>query len=134
MTPEYGRTDPFAGVRTWRDKFYSNGWWHSFELPDGTRIEGVNGLEGQKHRISQFPIPQDLRGKRVLDIGAWDGWFSVPSLCRWSTGRVPEPDFLQNRPLVVALPGGRGSESRQQGVVSWQTILGHFRIALKPSG
>lgn len=76
MTPEHGRTDPFAGVRTWREIFYSKRWWHSFELPDGTRIDGVNSMEGQKHRISQFPIPQDLRGKRVLDIGAWDGWFS----------------------------------------------------------
>src|SRR5258708_28778554 len=76
MTVEYRSADPFAGVRTWRNEFYSKGWWHSFELPDGTRIDGVNSLEGQRHRISQFPIPEDLRGKRVLDIGAWDGWFS----------------------------------------------------------
>jgi len=30
----------------------------------------------QKRRYAQFPIPDDLRGKRLLDIGAWDGWFS----------------------------------------------------------
>jgi GT2 family glycosyltransferase/SAM-dependent methyltransferase len=36
----------------------------------------VNSLEGQIHRLAQFPIPADLHGKRVLDIGAWDGWFS----------------------------------------------------------
>lgn len=76
MTVEDQRADPFAGVRTWRNKFYSKGWWHSFELPDGTRIDGVNAIAGLKQRISQFPIPEDLRGKRVLDIGAWDGWFS----------------------------------------------------------
>jgi len=52
------------------------GWWHSFELPDGTMLQGVCGIEGLKERLAQFPIPQDLRGKRVLDIGAWDGWFS----------------------------------------------------------
>ncbi len=63
-------------MRTWRNTFYSKGWWHSFELPDGTRIEGLNDLAGLKERISQFPIPEDLRGTRVLDIGAWDGWFS----------------------------------------------------------
>ena len=27
-------------------------------------------------RYARFPFPTDLTGKRVLDIGAWDGWFS----------------------------------------------------------
>jgi tRNA (mo5U34)-methyltransferase len=36
----------------------------------------VCGLDGLKNRIAQFPIPADLKGKRVLDIGCWDGWFS----------------------------------------------------------
>ena len=52
------------------------GWFHSFELPDGTCIHGCMDLEWQRERWSRFPIPQDLTGKRVLDIGAWDGWFS----------------------------------------------------------
>jgi len=52
------------------------GWYHSLELPDGSVIQGVVPLERLKWRLAQFPIPQDLRGKRVLDIGAWDGWFS----------------------------------------------------------
>jgi tRNA (mo5U34)-methyltransferase len=34
------------------------------------------GRAGLKNRLEQFPIPQSLHGKRVLDIGAWDGWFS----------------------------------------------------------
>jgi tRNA (mo5U34)-methyltransferase len=53
-----------------------SGWYHSLELPDGTVIEGVVSIERLKWRIAQFPIAQDLTGKRVLDIGAWDGWFS----------------------------------------------------------
>ena len=76
MTAQSQRSDPFAGVRTWKQKLDHKGWWHSFELPDGTRIDGVNTVEGLQHRISRFPIPEDLHGKRVLDIGAWDGWFS----------------------------------------------------------
>jgi tRNA (mo5U34)-methyltransferase len=66
----------FDLVRKWNDERAGRGWWHSFELPDGTLIQGVCDLPGLKNRIAQFPIPQDLRGKRVLDIGAWDGWFS----------------------------------------------------------
>src|SRR5260370_42365502 len=52
------------------------GWYHSFELPDGTLIHGAMELEHQRGRFARFPIPKDLGGKRVLDIGAWDGWFS----------------------------------------------------------
>jgi tRNA (mo5U34)-methyltransferase len=52
------------------------GYYHTIELPDGGVIPGIQTLEKQRWRIAQFPIPQDLRGKRVLDIGAWDGWFS----------------------------------------------------------
>jgi tRNA (mo5U34)-methyltransferase len=54
----------------------AKGWYHSFELPDGTFIDGFMTVEQQKRRYAQFPIPDDLRGKRLLDIGAWDGWFS----------------------------------------------------------
>jgi tRNA (mo5U34)-methyltransferase len=69
-------TNRFDLVRAWHHEREQRGWWHSFELPDGTRIDGVNSLEGQRQRLAQFPIPDDLHGKRVLDIGAWDGWFS----------------------------------------------------------
>ncbi len=52
------------------------GWYHSIELPDGSVIRGHQTLEQQRNRLRQFHIPEDLTGKRVLDIGAWDGWFS----------------------------------------------------------
>ncbi len=52
------------------------GWYHSFELPDGTQIEGWNKIDMLRGRYERFPIPPDLTGRRVLDIGAWDGWFS----------------------------------------------------------
>ena len=52
------------------------GWYHTIELPDGTVIEGLQSLEQQRQRLRQFAVPEDLTGKRVLDIGAWDGWFS----------------------------------------------------------
>ncbi len=52
------------------------GWYHSIELNDGSVLEGLITLETLKRRLAAMPIPLDLRGKRVLDIGAWDGWFS----------------------------------------------------------
>ncbi len=68
--------DPFGYVRDWRRQFDESGWWHSFELPDGTRIDGVSSLAALRERLAQYPIPDNLAGKRVLDIGAWDGWLS----------------------------------------------------------
>lgn len=68
--------DPFDVVRHWKNQRTAKGWWHSFELSDGTRIDGVNSLDSLKNRLAQFPVPDDLRGKRVLDIGTWDGWFA----------------------------------------------------------
>src|SRR5258708_15588644 len=52
------------------------GWYHSIELPDGTVTDGLISIERLKNRVAHMPIPADLHGKRVLDIGAWDGWFS----------------------------------------------------------
>src|SRR5580700_1396292 len=69
--PEYT-----AAMDQRRGELAKLGFYHSIELPDGTVIPGAQSIEQQRWRIAQFPIPQDLRGKRVLDIGAWDGWFS----------------------------------------------------------
>src|SRR5271167_1034580 len=69
-------TETFAYVQSWQRKLDAAGWWHSFDLPDGRHIEGVTTVGDLTERISQFPIPEDLRDARVLDIGAWDGWFS----------------------------------------------------------
>ncbi len=63
-------------MQEWNQERSAKGWWHSFELPDGTRIDGVHPLPVLRQRIGRFPIAEDLRGKRVLDIGAWDGWYS----------------------------------------------------------
>jgi tRNA (mo5U34)-methyltransferase len=89
----------------WNRKLQETGWWHSFELPGGGAIEGVNSLESLKNRIAQFPIPADLNGKRVLDIGAWDGWFSfemerrgadVVALDCWDNPRFREIHAIYN--------------------------------------
>jgi tRNA (mo5U34)-methyltransferase len=73
------QADPIREARIRQDRskeLAEKGWYHSFELPDGTLIDGVNPLARLRERFARFPIPGDLRGKRVLDIGAWDGWFS----------------------------------------------------------
>ncbi|HEX4592810.1 MAG TPA: DUF1698 domain-containing protein, partial [Bryobacteraceae bacterium] len=58
------------------EQLSKHGIYHSLELNDGTIIPGLIGIETLKARIQAFPIPQDLHGKRVLDVGAASGWNS----------------------------------------------------------
>jgi tRNA (mo5U34)-methyltransferase len=83
-------------IDSWRHRLNQTGWWHSFELPDGTLIEGATTIEALRLRVAQYPIPEDLTGKRVLDAGTWDGWFAfemerrgaeVVAIDRWDNPR-----------------------------------------------
>ena len=58
------------------DELSKHGSYHSLELADGTVIPGLIAIDALKARIRAFPIPEDLRGKRVLDVGAASGWNS----------------------------------------------------------
>ena len=95
----------FDYVRKWSQDREERGWWHSFELPDGRRIQGVCSVESLQDRIGRFPIPADLTGQRVLDIGTWDGWFAfemerrgadVVAIDDWDNPRFREMHAMVN--------------------------------------
>jgi tRNA (mo5U34)-methyltransferase len=48
-------------------------WYHSIDLGHGVVTKGINDSPAQLLRIG---LPDDLSGKSVLDIGAWDGFYS----------------------------------------------------------
>lgn len=53
-------------------------WWHRIQLPDGSFTPGEvkHGPDGGDWPTTRFGLPEDLSGKKVLDVGAWDGFFS----------------------------------------------------------
>lgn len=55
-------------------------WWHCLELGYGIVTPGHEGglrsPSGTQNLLKQFQLPDNLKGKSVLDIGAWDGFFS----------------------------------------------------------
>jgi tRNA (mo5U34)-methyltransferase len=65
-----------ARIQRLADRVHSRFRYHSIELPDGSVLPGLQSVEHLRRRLDLFGLPQDLRGKRVLDVGAWDGWFS----------------------------------------------------------
>jgi tRNA (mo5U34)-methyltransferase len=79
---------------------YRLGWYHSFEFPDGTSIDGVQSITQLRERWARFPLPEDLSEKRVLDIGAWDGWFSFEAERRGAD--VVALDCVEIPNLIVA--------------------------------
>lgn len=48
-------------------------WYHSIELGSGLRTPGVDDSD---YRLGRLNLPSSLVGQSVLDIGAWDGFFS----------------------------------------------------------
>jgi tRNA (mo5U34)-methyltransferase len=55
------------------DEVASYSWYHTIELPDGTVTRGT-----YDHRplVPHYGLPDDLRGKRALDVGSWDGFWA----------------------------------------------------------
>ena len=59
-----------------RDAFYASGWWHSIDLGAGRVTPGVHQLTELQRNYREFELLENLAGKRLLDIGCWDGFYS----------------------------------------------------------
>ena len=63
-------------------------WYHKIELPGGVTTPGFAPLNADIYRV-----PADLTGKRVLDVGAWDGFWTFEALKRGAREVVAIDDF-----------------------------------------
>lgn len=63
-------------------------WYHRIELPFGIVTPGWAPLSREA-----YGIPERLDGKRVLDVGAWDGYWTFEALRRGATQVVAIDDF-----------------------------------------
>jgi tRNA (mo5U34)-methyltransferase len=63
-------------------------WYHRIELPHGVVTPGWAPINGDS-----YSIPADLTGKRVLDVGAWDGYWTFEALKRGAREVVAIDDF-----------------------------------------
>src|ERR1700720_4280357 len=48
-------------------------WYHTIDLGDGVITRGVDDTP---LRLARLDLPESLSGLSVLDVGAWDGFFS----------------------------------------------------------
>lgn len=63
-------------------------WYHRIELPHGVVTPGWAPLDQNAYRL-----PADMSGLRVLDVGAWDGYWSFEALKRGAREVVAIDDF-----------------------------------------
>lgn len=63
-------------------------WYHRIELPGGVVTPGEAPLDAAAYRV-----PGDLTGLRVLDVGAWDGYWTFEALRRGAREVVAIDDF-----------------------------------------
>ena len=81
-------------------------WYHRIELPNGVVTPGWAPISKEAYRI-----PRDLSGMRVLDVGAWDGFWTFEALKRGAAQVVAVDDFSDHL-------GSLKTEDRK----SWQTF------------
>ncbi len=93
-------------------------WFHGFTFPNGVKANGLKGGPGRdaeevlrKEAPAVFKYP--VEGKTVLDVGAWNGWFSVEAVRRGAK-------------RVVALDKNSWEHHGFQGFKGFELVRRHF--------
>ena len=137
-------------------------WWHSIDLGEGVVTKGEKTREALARELESLRLP-DLKNRTVLDIGAWDGFYSFEAEKRgarrvvaldyhsWSTdlpnffgywreckerGVVPLPGRLEPYWQPDKLPGKHGHDVAHKALCSEvETVIGDFMtMDLEPLG
>jgi tRNA (mo5U34)-methyltransferase len=74
---------------TLRDRAAALRWYHSIDLGNGVVTRGVDNTP---ERLAKAGLPASLQGRSVLDIGAWDGFWSFEAERR-GAARVVACDY-----------------------------------------
>src|SRR5687768_5352432 len=68
-------------------------WFHKIPLGNGVVTPGV---DASRQRLDRMRLPSSLQGKTVLDIGAWDGFFSFEAERRGASDVLATDSYAWN--------------------------------------
>jgi tRNA (mo5U34)-methyltransferase len=77
-------------------------WWHSIDLGNGIVTPGQKSVALMQEEFSNTFSRLDLKGKSVLDVGAWNGGFSVEAARRGATRVAALDHHVWNDPRLRA--------------------------------
>jgi len=97
-----------------KQKVDSIRWYHTIDLGHGVVTQGVDDT---RFRLARIGLPVSLSGLTVLDIGAWDGYFSFEAERR-GAARVVATDYYSWRGV------GWGTENGKAGFELARDALG----------
>jgi tRNA (mo5U34)-methyltransferase len=83
-----------AGLESLRREVAAIKWWHTIDLGNGIVTPGIDPSPA---RLPELQIPDDLSGLTVLDIGAWDGFFSFEAERRGARRVLATDSFCWGR-------------------------------------
>lgn len=78
-------------------------WWHSIDLGHGVVTPGYNDADYMRRVLDALRLPS-LEGQSVLDIGAWDGYFSFEAERRGARPVVALDHYAWSLDYGVAAP------------------------------
>lgn len=101
---------PKTLTKAQRDKADSLGWWHTIPLAEDYMTNG-DVKDIFRDVLTARGIPEDLTGKRVLDVACWDGGAglecerrgaTVVGIDIWQAGAVSDNPLYSNQKLDFA--------------------------------
>lgn len=108
-------------------------WYQTILMPDGNKTPGAQDSEGILRTLDEMGLPTDLSGKRVLDVGAGEGYFAFECEKRGAEVVVIDlPTHLRDNFAQVREWYGSQIESRIIDVQDTPAIaeLGTFDVIL----
>jgi tRNA (mo5U34)-methyltransferase len=106
-------------------------WWHSIDLGEGVVTPGEILPEPLARVLESLRLP-DLRGRTVLDVGAYDGFYSFEAERRGARRVVALDHYVWSMDIAATMRYWR--ECKERGAVPqpYHTLPGNWRPDLLP--
>jgi tRNA (mo5U34)-methyltransferase len=83
--------DHVVDIEELRAEIAEIGWWHTIDLGNGIVTPGIDASPAN---LKWLDLPENLQGMTVLDIGAWDGFFSFEAERRGASRVLATDSFV----------------------------------------
>lgn len=101
-------------------------WFHSIDLGDGIVTPGIKSAHRLDLELREMRLP-DLRDKSVLDIGAWDGYFSFACERAGASRVVALDHYAWSIDWDEAIAYGLRQEKQGLPLEPWNKVPGVWR-------